>query len=108
MVPVVYVMQLDLYYNLYGGDSQEMEDAIKKLVNKINPVNGTLEEISAFIDEFEAFVENTYYTLFGNVTLSSLYAGDPYFRTGIESLAGDSVSFENVQLPIPALTVKAP
>lgn len=104
VVPVVYVMQLDLYYNLYGGDSQEMEDAIKKLINKINPVNGTLEEISAFIDEFEAFVENTYYTLFGNVPLWSAYAGDPYFRTGIESLAGDSVSFENVPLAIPALT----
>jgi hypothetical protein len=104
VVPVVYVMQLDLYYNLYGGDSQEIEDAIKKLVNKISPVNGTLEEISAFIDEFEAFIENTYYTLFGNVPLWSAYAGDPYFKAGIESLAGDSVSFVNVPLSIPALT----
>ena len=104
VVPVVYVMQLDLYYNLYGGDSQEMEDAIKKLVNKINPVNGTLEEISAFIDEFEAFVENTYFTLFGNVPLWSLYSQNQYFKAGIESLAGDSVSFVNVPLSIPALT----
>ena len=107
--PITYIMQLDLYYNLYNGDLQEIEDAVKKLVNKINPVNGTLEEISAFIDEFEAFVENTYYTLFcREEEINSMYAGDPYFRTGIELLAGDSVSFENVHLPIPALTVKTP
>ncbi len=90
--PITYIMQLDLYYNLYNGDLQEIEDAVKKLVNKINPVNGTLEEISVFISELQSFIDNTYES-----------TDDDELKEYLQNAAGDPASF-SVSLAIPPLT----
>lgn len=59
--PVInYVIQSDLFYNTFGGDSVRIQDEAKRIINKINPINGNLESIESLVIEIENFITNAY------------------------------------------------
>lgn len=57
VAPITYIFQMDLFYNLFDGDATQMEEAAKKIINKINPVNGNINSIDSFVDEMDTLFE---------------------------------------------------
>jgi hypothetical protein len=60
LAPLIYSMHLDLIYNIYGGDLQQIAKAAKKISVQINPVDGTKKAIEVFINTFSKFISDMY------------------------------------------------
>jgi hypothetical protein len=60
VAPITYIFQMDLFYNLFDGDATQMEEAAKKIINKINPVNGNVNSIDSFVAEMDDLLVNIY------------------------------------------------
>lgn len=61
VAPITYIFQMDLFYNLFDGDATQMEEAAKKIINKINPVNGNINSIDSFVDEMTTLADSDIY-----------------------------------------------
>ena len=51
---------MDLFYNEFEGDLEEIENAVKNISSNINPKDGTTDAIGVFIDNFEDLLDNIY------------------------------------------------
>jgi len=60
LVPIIYSIHLDLIYNTYSGDLQQIIKAAKNISVQINPVDGTKKAIEVFVDTFSEFINNVY------------------------------------------------
>ena len=58
--PIIYSMHLDLVYNTYAGDLQQIIEAAEKISDQINPVDGTKKAIAMFLETFSEFINNIY------------------------------------------------
>ena len=58
--PASYIIHLDLFYNEFEGDLEEIENAVKNISSNINPKDGTTDAIGVFIDNFEDLLDNIY------------------------------------------------
>ena len=58
--PVLYCIHQDLLADTYGGDSNLMLEDARLISDKINPRTGTLDELTAFQDNFTALYDNFY------------------------------------------------
>jgi len=47
----------DMTTNAYGGDVEEMAAAARSIVGKINPVNGNLEDLTIFYNNYKEFAD---------------------------------------------------
>ena len=47
----------DMTTNAYGGDIEEMTAAARAIVGKINPVNGNLEDLTVFYNNYKEFAD---------------------------------------------------
>tara|TARA_Y100001963_G_scaffold81328_1_gene112769 strand:+ start:1282 stop:4404 length:3123 start_codon:yes stop_codon:yes gene_type:complete len=47
----------DMTTNAYGGDTEEMAAAARSIVGKINPVNGNLEDLTIFYNNYKEFAD---------------------------------------------------
>jgi len=63
IAPVVYLMQLDLFFDTdFDGDLQKIEDEAKNITARINPVNGTKDAIEQFYTDFGDLIDKIYGT----------------------------------------------
>jgi len=56
----IYVMQMDLLYDTYGGDLQQIENAASLISRNIDPFTGTLTAINDFVDSLTNLKTNTW------------------------------------------------
>jgi len=47
----------DMTTNAYGGDIETMTEAARSIVGKINPVNGNLEDLTVFYNNYKEFAD---------------------------------------------------
>lgn len=60
VAPVHYLMHLDLIYDTYGGDSDEIVKAAQAISQQISPVVGTKAALEDFQSAFEDFIGDVY------------------------------------------------
>jgi hypothetical protein len=56
-VPVAWAFFDDLLSNIHGGDPGAIANAAAEIIQQINPVNGTLEAIEKFREQWVVFIE---------------------------------------------------
>ena len=87
--PVVYLMHLDLLYDVYGGDTDEIVKAATEISEQISPVNGTVEGLENFTATFQDFVAAAYGESAGDesgefgAALDSDYEADLWYTTDL-------------------------
>ena len=60
VAPVHYLMHLDLIYNTYGGDSDEIVKVAQGLSQQISPAVGTKTALEDFQSTFKDFIDSVY------------------------------------------------
>ena len=62
IAPINYVIHMDLFYNLYEGDIDQIENAASAISRAIDPYTGTIEGIETLISQIEDLKSNTWDT----------------------------------------------
>ena len=74
IAPVVYLMQLDLFFNTsFDGDLESIENEAKNITARINPINGTKDAIEQFYTDFGDLIDKVY----GSTGIMSDYSSWP-------------------------------
>ena len=74
IAPVIYLMQLDLFFDTsFGGDLESIENEAKNITARINPVNGTKDAIEQFYNDFGELINAVY----GDGGIMSSYSSWP-------------------------------
>ena len=81
-------MYLDLLYDKYGGDIDEIEAAAKAIINSINPNIGNIESIENFSDSMEEM-----YTALNDIRNNIRSENDT------ENISSDGTTFQIVVVP---------
>ena len=93
--PVVYLMHLDLLYDVYEGDMDEIVKAATEISEQISPVNGTVEGLENFTTTFQEFVAAAYGESAGDesgefgAALDSDYEADLWYTTNLAGPPAD-------------------
>ena len=58
--PVMYNFNLDLISNAFGGDTQKIIDASRAITARINPTNGNLDDLDAFMTNYNKIIDEQY------------------------------------------------
>ena len=72
--PITYLLQLDMFYNVYDGDIDAIEREAKNISARINPIDGTKDAIEKFYVDFGNLIDNIYGT---NGIIESSEAPEP-------------------------------
>ena len=74
IAPIVYLMQLDLFFDTsFDGDLESIENEAKNITARINPVNGTKDAIEQFYTDFGDLIDKVY----GSTGIMSDYSSWP-------------------------------
>jgi hypothetical protein len=58
--PVMYNFHRDILTNAYGGDTEKIVQESRAIAAKINPVNGNLDDLEAFMTNYKTIIDNQY------------------------------------------------
>ena len=72
-----YVLMLDVLGNHYGGDFGIMQDEVKAICDRINPMGGSLNEVESFYDQLSDTV-TSFYEKFKGTEVDISYLGEGF------------------------------
>jgi len=67
--PAAYLLHLDLIYDTYGGDIEQITEAARQISEQINPVNGTKTALENFRATLADFIDTVYASTGGTLDL---------------------------------------
>ena len=68
--PIYYNLFREILTDFFGGDEQKLVDDAAAISAKINPINGTLENLTAFYENFGAFLTTNFAAASGGMSLT--------------------------------------